>query len=325
MFGRTTWRLGRALGIELRIDASWLVVAVLVSYLFFRQFAQVFAHLGSATTAALAVSAAVLFFGSVLVHELAHAIVARRRGIEVEGITLFLFGGATHARMESRGPGDELVVSAVGPLTSLGLAGLFWAARTLLLETLLLEVVLVLGFLAWLNLVLAIFNLLPGFPLDGGRILRALIWRATGNLATATKIAGAGGQAVGYLMIAAGGLMAISGRLGGGVWLAAIGWFLARSARASYEEQRIQMLLERVEAADVMSPPPVRDERGATAQDEPQRVPVVEAQTPVTEVLVRLRNRGVQRVLVVEDRRVIGVITAAHLAAWLAERGFTAM
>lgn len=321
MVSRAPWRVGRIVGIELRIDASWFLIAVLVSYFFFLQFQRVFGGLPAGGAAALAISAALFFFGSVLVHELAHAVTARRRGIEVEGITLFLFGGATHARVESRGPGDELLVSAIGPLTSLGLAGVFLAARTLLRDILPLEVVLVIGFLAWLNLVLAVFNLLPGFPLDGGRILRALVWWATGSLSRATRIAGAGGQIVGYLMIAGGGLLALTGGLVSGIWLALIGWFLARSARAAYEDQRVRLLLERVEAADVMVPPLVRDLRGdpRTPRD---GEPAVEPGTPVAEVIATLRHGDVSRVVVVHDRRVIGVITAARLGTWLAERGF---
>lgn len=324
MFFRAPRRVGRILGIDLRIEASWFFIAVLVSYFFFLQFRTVFGGLSAGAAAMLALSAALLFFGSVLIHELAHAVVARRRGIEVEGITLFLFGGATHARVESRGAGDELLVSAVGPLTSLGLAGVFWAARALLVDVLPLEMVLVIGFLGWINLVLAVFNLLPGFPLDGGRILRALVWKATGNLSRATRIAAAGGQVVGYLMIMGGGLLALTGGLISGIWLAAIGWFLARSARASYEEQRIRMLLERVEASDVMVPPLVRDLRGGLRTTMAEAEPSVELRTPVTEVLATLRRRGVSRVVVIHDRRVIGVITGAHLGAWLAERGFPA-
>jgi Zn-dependent protease len=324
MFRGRAWRIGRILGIDLRIHASWLFIAVAVSYFFFLQFRMAFGDLTAAATFALAVSAALLFFGSVLGHELGHALTARRRGIEVHGITLFLFGGATHARVESRGPIDELVVSVIGPLTSLGLAGTFWAARSLLADALPLEVALVLGFLGWLNLVLAIFNLLPGFPLDGGRVLRALVWGVTGNLGKATRVAGISGQVVGYLMIAGGVLMALTGRPVGGVWFAAIGWFLAGNARASYEEHRVQSLLGRVEAADVMSPPP--PEAGSGSPPAGRREdPVVAARTPVTEVLARLRDRNVERVLVVEDRQVVGVITGAHLASWLAQRGLPAM
>jgi Zn-dependent protease len=323
MFGRTAWRVGRILGIDLRIDASWLLVAALISYVFFLQYSQVFTHLRAPGIVALALASAFLFFSSVLVHELAHAVVARRRRIEVEGITLFLFGGATHARVESKGPIDELIVAAVGPLTSLGLAGLFWGARLLLPDAIPIEIILALGFLGWLNLVLAVFNLLPGFPLDGGRILRALIWRATGNLALATRVAGVGGQAVGYLMMAGGGVMALTGRPGGGIWLAAIGWFLSRGARAAHEEQRSRTLLERVEAGDVMRP--ALEQGDAAGPEAPPDTPVVQRRTPVTEVLTRLRHRDVHRVLVVEDHRVVGVITAPHLGTWLAEHGLTPM
>jgi len=125
----------------------------------------------------------VLFFGSVLIHELAHALVSRARGIRVRDITLFLFGGATRARVESRGPGDEFLIAVVGPLTSVLLAALFWAVEVFARGALPRSLIGMFGYLAWINLLLAGFNLVPGFPLDGGRLLRSVVWRATAAFA----------------------------------------------------------------------------------------------------------------------------------------------
>lgn len=252
MFGNA-WRLGRLGGVEIRVDSSWIVIALLITYSLFIQFNEAFPILATLGVLSLAILFSLLFFGSVLIHELAHAVVARRRGIPVRGITLFLFGGATHAKVEARGPKDELVVSIVGPVTSLVLGGLFW-----LLGTALQPATPPLGggfrYLGGVNVVLAVFNMLPGFPLDGGRVLRSLVWRATGSLNRATRVASIAGQAVGYLMVAAGVFFLVQGILPSAIWLAAIGWFVAQAARSSYTELRVRRLLESVEAEDLMMP-----------------------------------------------------------------------
>src|SRR5919202_4926213 len=168
MFGRS-WRLGRIGGIAIRIDSSWAIMAVLVTYSLWLRFTFRYAELENLPAFGLAVFAAALFFGSVLVHELAHAGMARARGIAVSGITLFLFGGATSARVEDRGPGDEFLITAVGPGSSLALAGAFWGLAAAV-ESIGGRFDEALRYVAGVNLILAIFNLVPGFPLDGGRI-----------------------------------------------------------------------------------------------------------------------------------------------------------
>jgi Zn-dependent protease/predicted transcriptional regulator len=252
MFGRA-WRLGRIGGIEIRVDSSWIVIALLITYSLFLNFGQEFGQLPSGSLLGLAVAASLLFFGSVLIHELAHAYTARRRGIPVRGITLFLFGGATHARVEAKGPGDELLVSVVGPFTSLALGGIFWLLGTALGSTAV-PIAGALRYLGMVNIALAVFNMLPGFPLDGGRVLRSLVWRVTGSLVRATRVASIAGQVVGYLMIALGVLLLVRGFGVSAVWFAAIGWFLAQAARSSYAELRVRQMLETVEAEDVMTP-----------------------------------------------------------------------
>jgi Zn-dependent protease/CBS domain-containing protein len=201
----------------------------------------------------IGVLATVLFFGSVLVHEFAHALVAQARGIRVQDITLFLFGGATRAKVDSRGPGDEFLIALVGPLTSGLLAGLFGIVAGLGRDLLSAPLAGTFGYLAWTNLLLAAFNLAPGFPLDGGRLLRAAIWKATGSLGRATRIASLAGQGVGWLLVAGGVAWLLAGDLAGGIWFAFIGWFLVQAARSSYQELQLQQLLRGVEAEDVMA------------------------------------------------------------------------
>jgi Zn-dependent protease/predicted transcriptional regulator len=252
MFG-TSWRVGRVAGIEVRVDSSWAVIALLITYSMYRRLSTLYPELSGGGAVGLAIVSAVLFFGSVLVHELAHALVAQARGIRVQDITLFLFGGATRARVESRGPGDEFLIALVGPLTSGLLAGLLGIVAGLGREVLSGPLAGTFGYLAWTNLLLAVFNLVPGFPLDGGRLLRSAIWKATGSLARATRIASAAGQGVGWLLVAAGVAWLLAGDLAGGIWFAFIGWFLVQAARSSYQDLQLQQLLRGVEAEEVMA------------------------------------------------------------------------
>jgi len=240
-------------GIEVRVDSSWVVIALLITYSLYLRFSILYKGLSTGAAVGIAILAAVLFFGSVLIHELAHALVSRARGIRVQDITLFLFGGATRARVESRGPGDEFLIAAVGPLTSGLLAALFWAVEVFARGALPGSLTGMFGYLAWVNLLLAGFNLVPGFPLDGGRLLRSAVWRATGSFRRATRIASLGGQAVGWLLVAGGVAFLLAGNLAGGIWFAFIGWFLVQAARASYTELQVRQMLQGVQAHDVMA------------------------------------------------------------------------
>jgi Zn-dependent protease/CBS domain-containing protein len=266
MFG-TSWRVGRIAGIEIRIDSSWAVIALLITYSMYLRSSVLYPELSGGGAVALGILATVLFFGSVLVHELAHAVVSQARGIRVQDITLFLFGGATRARVESRGPGDEFLIALVGPLTSGLLAGLFGTVAGLGRDVLSAPLAGTFGYLAWTNLLLAAFNLVPGFPLDGGRLLRSAIWKATGSLDRATRIASLAGQGVGWLLVAGGVAFLLAGDLAGGIWFAFIGWFLVQAARSSYQELQLQQLLARVEAEDVMAADLVRIPPELTLQD----------------------------------------------------------
>jgi Zn-dependent protease/predicted transcriptional regulator len=293
MFG-TSWRVGRIAGIEVRIDSSWAVIALLITYSMYLRASILYPELSGGGAAALGLVATVLFFGSVLVHELAHALASQARGIRVQDITLFLFGGATRARVESRGPGDEFLIALVGPLTSGLLAGLFGILAGLGREVLSRPLAGTFGYLAWTNLLLAAFNLVPGFPLDGGRLLRAAIWKATGSLGRATRIASVAGQGVGWLLVAAGVAWLLAGDLAGGIWFAFIGWFLVQAARASYQELQLQQLLRGVEAEDVM------------ARDLVRIPPELSLQDAVDDYFMRYDHSGFP---VEEQGRTIGLLT----------------
>jgi Zn-dependent protease len=224
--------VARIAGVDVRVDTSWFVLAALVTWSFWTRFESI----------VMAVVAAALFFASLLAHELAHALEARHRGIGVRSITLLLIGGATETETEATRPGDEFAVTAVGPWTSLVLAcafGLvaFGADR---MGSGASDVGQVAVVLAWLNLLLGFFNLLPGAPLDGGRILDSVVWRVTGDRARARRISTAAGRFLGYALIALGFALAVfvSDGLFDGVWLALIGWILSRAATAERNRAR---------------------------------------------------------------------------------------
>ncbi|HLT96404.1 MAG TPA: site-2 protease family protein [Acidimicrobiia bacterium] len=251
MLGANAWRFGRIGGIEIRIDPSWSVIAVLVAYSFYVLLSFEFADLATTTQLVLAILMAVVFFGSVLLHELAHSFMARARGVEVHGITLFMFGGATHADLETEDPNDELAISAVGPLSSALIAAVLWGVSALAGDG---PIGFGAGWLARVNLALAVFNLAPGFPLDGGRVLRSLVWRSTGDMVRATRVASRAGQIVGWLIMGVGILQVLFlANLIGGLWLLAIGWFLTQSAQASFLQLQMRRLLSNVPAGRLMS------------------------------------------------------------------------
>ena len=202
----------------------------------------------------LGVLAAILLFCSVLVHELSHSVVARGYGTQVRGITLFLFGGVSQTSDEPKSAREEFWMALVGPLASFALAGFFymlglwgiglgWPRPA----------VAVLGYLAVINLLLGIFNLVPGFPLDGGRILRSAIWSVTGDLPKATRYASNAGQGFGYALMVLGFLDILNRNLIGGLWLIFIGWFLAGAARGSYQQLVMRQALSGVRVEQVMT------------------------------------------------------------------------
>ena len=253
------FRLGSVLGFEIRIDYSWFIIFFLILWTFsFGVFPAVLPDLDAAVYFAMGLTGTLLFFASLLAHELSHSVVARRRDIPVEGITLFVFGGMAHTRMEAESPGDEFVIAGVGPLASLGIAVLFGAIGILAgAAGWPLPIVVVAQYLAFVNLALAVFNLLPGFPLDGGRLFRAAAWKYTGSLRKATRWASNGGKVLGYVLIALGLLQFFGGALLGGLWFVFIGWFVRTVAQAGFRQHVLRESLEGVKVKDLMAPEPV--------------------------------------------------------------------
>jgi Zn-dependent protease/predicted transcriptional regulator len=276
---RSGFSVGRIFGINIRIDWSWLFIFFLVTWNLGTVFGQSHPNWETVQVWGLAIVAAILFFTSVLAHELAHSLVARARGIPIRSITLFLFGGVSDIQREPTSPGVEFLMAIVGPLTSLVLGGLLVLlagagvgslasamsdpttaiARLSPLTTLLL-------WLGSINVILGIFNLVPGFPLDGGRVLRSILWAATNNLRRATRWASGVGQAIAWLMIIAGIAMVFGVQipffgtgLVGGLWLAFIGWFLNGASVQSYQQVIVHDILEGVPVERIMrsNPPTV--------------------------------------------------------------------
>jgi Zn-dependent protease/CBS domain-containing protein len=254
MDGRSGFRVATIRGFDVRIDPSWFILFFLILWsLSAGTFPAVAPGLSAFAYLGMGLVGTLLFFVSILLHELAHSIVAQSKGIAIHGITLFVFGGLAHTREEPRRPEDELVIAGIGPVVSFGLgaAFLFFAAlgRGLGWSPAVHEVAQYLGFI---NLLLALFNLLPGYPLDGGRVFRAVVWRRTGDLARATRWATTGGRWVGLGLIALGIAEAILlGALLGGLWLVLIGTFLRGAARSGH--QALGRALTGVRAMDVMA------------------------------------------------------------------------
>lgn len=252
----SNFRLGRIAGIEVGVNWSWLVVFALITWsLASGVFPNQDPGLSNGTYVAMAVVAALLFFASLLAHELGHALTARREHMELDGITLWLFGGVARFKGMFPSAAAELKIALAGPAVSL-LIGL---ACSLLAWALALPTA-VDGVLAWLgyvNLILLVFNLLPALPLDGGRVLRAALWRSRGDLARATDIAASIGRGFGYLLIAAGVFLFIFVGAFGGAWLAFIGWFLLGAAGAEQRSLAARQALSGLRVRDLMTPDPV--------------------------------------------------------------------
>lgn len=254
-----TLSLGRIAGIRVGVNWTVLVIFSLILLgLSTVQLPTLFPDLPPAVAWTAGTIAAITFFASLLAHELAHAVVARRHGIEVEGIVLWLFGGVAKLRGDAPSPRADLHIAAVGPLVSLGLGvgfGLLaWALAGLGVRGIALGV---LGWLALVNVVLAVFNLIPAAPLDGGRILRALLWRVRGERTSAAVTAARAGRAFGIVLIGLGLAQVVFVPGPGGLWLVLIGWFVTAAAGAEEQQARLQHALEGRRVGEVMTPDPV--------------------------------------------------------------------
>lgn len=266
MFGGGSIQLARLLGIRVGVHPSWFLMLFVVIWSLTGLYEDV---VGGDQAFILATASALLFFGSVVLHELGHAVVARRNGIEIQGIDLWLFGGLARMSRDSDTPGVEFRIAVAGPVVTLMI---FLAAVAALAATgadLADSIYLkenadvsgahaVIGWLADVNLVLLVFNLIPGFPLDGGRIARAIAWKITGDRSRATRFAGGLGQIFGYLLIGFGLYMSLSG--GGLIWLlwfGFMGFFIIQAARAADFQSRITSRIEGLRVQDVMDAEPV--------------------------------------------------------------------
>ncbi len=249
--------LGRVAGIQIGLHYSWLVIAVLITLSFAGEFHEVNPQWGSRVIWSAAIITGLLFFASIVVHELAHALVAKAYGLPVRTITLFALGGVASIEKESGNPRTEFWMGIAGPLTSFALSFLFglWAVSYGWQENLTPVEPLgaVVAWLSQLNFMLAIFNLIPGFPLDGGRVLRAIVWGVTGDADRATRIAARVGQSVAFAFIAFGLWQFFAIRGVGSLWLALIGWFLLDAASASYAQVEVVAGLRGLRVKDIMA------------------------------------------------------------------------
>ena len=262
--------LGRIAGIHVGLNWSLLVVVALIAWSLATSILPSASpgHSSGAYWAAGVVSA-VVFLASLLAHELAHSIVATRRGVRVEGITLWLFGGVSRISGDANSPATQALFTFVGPLTSLVLGAVFYivaiaigggAHPGLVAATL--------SWLGYINIVLGIFNLVPAFPLDGGRLLQSLIWLRTGDRQRATRIAARIGMGFGYLLIALGlATFLFAGSVFGGVWYVFLGWFLLNAARSEEVGGMIRQALAGVSVRDVMTPNPVQAPDNISVED----------------------------------------------------------
>ncbi len=245
------FNLGKLFGIQFRLHFSWFIIFILVTV------SLVSPNYSQWLYWVVGIVISLLFFASVVAHELAHSLVGRANGIPIESITLFIFGGVAQMTKEATRPGAELKMAAAGPVCSLvigGLFGLLWLFMPDITEPITVMVL----WLAVMNGVLAAFNLIPGFPLDGGRVFRSLLWRFTGNYGRSTRIATRVGQGIGYLFILGGILIAFLNPFGlswlNGINIAFIGWFLESAASASYRQIRWQEALHSSTASEVTTP-----------------------------------------------------------------------
>lgn len=287
-------------GVQVDVDFSWLVIFALIlwslsagyfpgAYPGHRQFAY---WVGG-------FAATVMLFGSVLIHELSHAVVGNLKGEKIDRITLFIFGGIAHLTGEVRNANDEILIAGAGPLTSLALALFFWLIyKSLAVVSAASLWTAVFRYLGFINLALAVFNLLPGFPLDGGRLFRAMLWKRSGDMDQATARAVEWGTALAWGMMALGGLEIFSGALIGGIWLIFIGLFLRSAAISGYQGTIIGHLLQRIRVGDIMTRDPV----------------TVSPDTPVVDAVERyFLKYGYGGFPVVADGRAIGALSLSQV------------
>ena len=268
MFGDRTYRLFRIAGIRIGASPSWFLVLFLMIW-WLSQYFQTILTVSDSSAFLVAVAATFLFFLSLLLHELGHALMARRLGIGTSGIDLWLFGGVAKLSRDSETPGEEFRVAAAGPAVTFAITVIFLALdhlasqRTALIDQGFFAVVTItpggalVNWLGTVNLFLLIFNLIPAFPLDGGRIARAAAWRVTGDRNRGTRISARLGEGFAWFLVAIGVVMGVRGDVSSGLWLVLLGWFLGSAARGAVVSSRFSDQLEGVTAGDLMDRQPV--------------------------------------------------------------------
>jgi Zn-dependent protease len=300
-------KLGSVAGIDIRLHYTWLFAFFLIALsLALGYFPGSNNEFGVATPWILGIVAAMLLFGSVLVHELAHSLVAGARGLRVNSITLFILGGVSSITSEPASSKDEFLIAVVGPLTSFVLGALFWLlSQAAPSGSSIAEIA---GYLGFANLLLGLFNIVPGFPLDGGRVLRSIVWASTRNMSGGTRVASYIGQTTAFVLIGWGIVNVLSGNFVGGLWTALIGWFLNTSAEAARQQVSSQTLLDGVLVSSIMDVSP-------------------EAASPELSVrefmLEHALRRGQRALPVLDDGSLLGIVSisdAKHLGqdAWAA-------
>ncbi len=297
-------RIGRILGIPIFLDFSWILIFGLVTLSLGSQFKQEFPQWSTTEQWGAGILTSVLFFASVVFHELAHSAVAQHYKIKVLSITLFLFGGLARIGREPSKAIQEFNIAIAGPLASGLLAALFYGLKVAIPRR---EVAAVVDPLWFANAMLAGFNMLPGFPLDGGRMFRAMVWGATKDFARATRVAAASGKLIAYLMIGLGIFSAFAGDRGGviveyvgrwgGIWLAFIGWFLLSAAQASVSQLTIRETLTGLCASDVMS----------------HEVPTIPGNLSLEEYSGEVLRTGRRIHIVTMDDRLVGLMNVTAL------------
>jgi Zn-dependent protease len=248
-------RIGRIFGIQIALHPSWFVIFLIVTYtMAVGELPRVFKTWEVGLYWVVGALISLLFFGSVLAHELSHSLLARRFGIRVRDITLFIFGGASTLEGEAKGPREEALIAAAGPLASLAIGAVLLGLGAVIGQE---QLTAIFSWLGFINITLGLFNLIPGFPMDGGRILRAVIWRIRGDRNAATRNAALVGRFFGYLLIAGGVFLIFQGaNLFTGVWLALIGWFLSNAAETTVAQMSVEHALHGVKVREVMESDP---------------------------------------------------------------------
>lgn len=289
-----SFNIGSVAGIQIGIHYTWILAFFLFAWsLAAGFFPQNYPGWSQTAYWVTGFIGSFMIFVSVLIHEIAHSLVARSRGLPVKSIVLFIFGGVSNIEKEPEKPGVEFLMSVVGPVSSLVLGGiflLFWRTVPDSQGPLAAS----LFYLGSINILLGVFNIIPGFPLDGGRVLRSIIWGATGSLTKATNIASTTGQIFGWLFIAFGVYQVFAGNLLGGIWIAFIGWFLSSSAEASRRDLTLREALKGVSVKEVMDSNPE----------------VVHPETPISTLVHDIfLQHGRRAAPVCSNDRIVGIMT----------------